>query len=58
MNPGDLVQFTYNPFFTALVLELEWDDFLMRRKAKILWDSGRIEENVWCSDLKVINETG
>ena len=51
MKPGDLVCYSYNPFFFAVILELKWDDFLMISKAKLLWDTGRIDEDVWCSDL-------
>ena len=53
-NLGDLVRYSYNPFFTAVILELEWDDFLMISKAKLLWDSGKIQDDVWCVDLELV----
>ena len=34
LRTGDLVRYSYNPFFTAVILELMWDDFLMISKAQ------------------------
>ena len=54
MKPGDLVRYSYNPFYIALVLDMEWDDFLMISKAKLVWNTGRIQEDVWCTELELV----
>ena len=52
LRTGDLVRYRIIPKRTGLILEAYKDLISGRYYSKILWDSGRIEEDVWCVDLK------
>jgi len=52
LRTGDLVRYRIIPKRTGLILEVYKDLISGRYYSTILWDSGRIEEDVWCVDLK------
>ena len=55
MKPGDMVRYTFNPFFFGIILDLVWDDYLMTMRANVLFNTGLLQGGVLCDDLEVLH---